>query len=333
MKKIFGLLITALIGYGVYYVLFSVPVQPTGQTQNIVIEKGQSLKEIAGLLKTAGYIRSTFGFETYVWLKNLGGKLQAGDYKLPAGLSLGEITGYLSKGLGATPERRLTIIEGWSEKEIADYLAKEGVGQSNEFLKIVSPQSRFTGADFQFLNDKPKKVGLEGYLFPDTYRVYKDATMEDVVKKMLQTFDEKLTPETRNAIDKRGRTIFDIVRMASIIEAEVPHSEDRAIVSDILWKRLEAGMLLQCDSTLNYATEGKNRALTLEELKIDSPYNSYKYPGLSPTPIGNPGLGAIKAAIYPESSPYWFFLSSKEGKTIFSKNLDEHNAAKAKYLK
>lgn len=333
MRRIFGLLLTMLIAYGVYYVLFSVPAMPANENAPIVIEKGQSLKEIADLLKTAGYIRSKYGFEIYVWLKNLGSKLQAGEYKLPAGLSLSEITGYLSKGVGATPERQLTIIEGWNKDEIAAYLAKEGIGETNEFAKIISPQSQFTAADFSFLKDKPAKVGLEGYLFPDTYRVYKDATLEDVVKKMLQTFDEKLTPEMRNAIEKRGRTVFDIVRMASIIEAEVPHTEDRAVVSDILWKRLEAGMLLQVDSTLNYATDGKNRALTADELKIDSPYNSYKYPGLPPTPIGNPGVDAIKAAIYPESSPYWFFLSTKDGKTIFSASLDEHNAAKAKYLK
>lgn len=332
MKKIIGLIFTALIGYGIYFCLFSTPPQPQ-ETKNVVIEKGESVKEIASLLKTTGYIRSVFGFEAYIWLNRLSGQLQAGDYKLPANLSLSQIADYLTHGLGAVSENSFTIIEGWSDKEIADYLAKEGIADKNEFLKTVSQDTQFSSLDFVFLKDKPRSAGLEGYLFPDTYRIYKNASAQDITRKMLENFDAKLTAEMRKGIELRGRTIFDIVRMASIIEAEVPKAGDRAIISGILWKRLEAGMLLQCDSTLNYATGGKNRALTSDELKNNSPYNSYKYPGLPPTPIGNPGAEAIKAAIYPQDSPYWFFLSTKDGQTIFSATLDEHNAAKAKYLK
>lgn len=344
MKKIFSLIVTILIGYGIYFLMFAVPNQALKE-KNIVIEKGQGVKEISRLLKQAGYIKSTFGFETLIWFKGLSGKLQAGEYNLPSDLSLGDLIDYLSKGIGAVQERELKIIEGWTVSQIDAYLMSEGLIQDNALrslvideLKIQNEKIKITNQklkidDFDFLKDKPALVGLEGYLFPDTYRLFKDAKLEDIIVKMLQNFDKKLTPEMRQEIERRGRTIFDIVRMASIIEAEVPHLEDRQIVSDILWKRLETGMLLQVDSTLNYVTGNKSRALSSEELKIDSRYNSYKYPGLPPTPIGNPGFDALRAAIYPQESPYWYFLSAKDGTTIFSKTFEEHIAAKAKYLK
>ena len=151
--------------------------------------------------------------------------------------------------------------------------------------------------------------------------------------KMLENFDSKLTQQMRADIKAQGKTIFDIVRMASIVEAEVPHEADRPMITGILWKRLDAGMALQVDSALNYVTAGKNRSLTAEELKIDSPYNTYKYRGLPPTPIGNPGLSALRAAIYPTHTAYWYFLSDKDGKTHFAKTLEEHNENKSKYLR
>lgn len=332
MKKFIQVLFTAFIGYLIYFFIFTIPPQAI-ETKPLVIEKGQGVGEIASLLKSAGYIKSKFGFETLVWLKGASSGLQAGEYKLPTTLSLNQLVDYLAKGIGAMASRELKIIEGWTIDDIGAYLEEQGITTKQEFKIFVGvSNSQFPISNFQFLLDKPKKVGLEGYLFPDTYQVYKNATAEDIARKMLENFDKKLTVEMRADIEKRGRTIFDIVRMASIIEAEVPHVEDRPIISGLLWKRLEVGMLLQVDSTLNYSTGNKSRALSLEELKIDSMYNSYKYPGLPPTPIGNPGLDAIRAAIYPKESPYWFFLSSKDGKTIFSKTLEEHNAAKAKYL-
>ena len=331
MKKLIQILTTALIGYLIYFFLLTTPSQ-TVETKPLVIEKGQGVQKIAELLKTAGFIKSKFGFETLVWFKGASDQLQAGEYKLPTKLSLNQLVDYLAKGIGAMAERELKIIEGWTIIDIDEYLFKEGVAKKDEFIQAVGPNYQLPITNYQFFTDKPKKKGLEGYLFPDTYQVYKNATVEDIARKMLENFDKKLTAEMRVDIESRGRTVFDIVRMASIIEAEVPHVEDRPIISGLLWKRLEVGMLLQVDSTLNYATGNKSRALSFEELKIDSLYNSYKYPGLPPTPIGNPGLDAIKAAIYPKESPYWFFLSSKDGKTIFSKTLEEHNAAKAKYL-
>ena len=150
---------------------------------------------------------------------------------------------------------------------------------------------------------------------------------------MQDNFDKKITPELREEIQQQGKTIFEIVTMASLIEKEVREKEEKEIVSGILWKRLENKIPLQVDATITYITGKKTTKISKEETQIDSPYNTYKYLGLPPGPICNPGIDSIEAAIYPKSSEYWYYLSTAEGKVIFSKTLEEHNLAKAKYLK
>jgi UPF0755 protein len=149
---------------------------------------------------------------------------------------------------------------------------------------------------------------------------------------MLDNFDKKLTQDLRDEIARQKKTIFEIVTMASILEKEVQTDEDRAMVADIFWRRLKAGMPLQADSTINYITGKSDSRANLTDIQIDSPYNTYKYPGLPVGPIGNPGLSAIKAAIYPKANGYWYFLTTDDGKVIYAKSFDEHKANKAKYL-
>ena len=185
-----------------------------------------------------------------------------------------------------------------------------------------------------FLNDAPADANLEGYLFPDTYRIFRDATAEDIIAKMLDNFNGKLSPAMRADISKQGKSIHDIVVMSSIVEKEVRSAADKKIVAGILYKRLELGMKLEVDVTINYISGKNNPSSALEDLQIDSPYNTYKYYGLPPGPIANPGLDAIMAAIYPEKSPYLFYLNRQDtGETIFSKTYEEHLRNKAKYLK
>ena len=310
MGSLVKFILIAALGYGIYVILFGTP--DLKAPAQVEIPKGAGVSDIAAKLKDAEVIRSKFGFETLVWLMRASSKLQAGDYKFEAkDFSLADIVRMLTSGLGAMNEREITVIEGWGVDDIGGYLEKEGIGTKREFFEHIKS---------------------EGYLFPDTYRVRKDATQKEVVQKMLDNFDKKVTEEMRRDIAEQGKDIFDIVRMASIIEAEVPHEEDRAVISGILWKRLDIGMALQADSTLNYAIGGTRAALTFAQLKIDSPYNTYKYRGLPPGPIGNPGLSAIRAAIYPRHTAYLYFLSGKDGKTYFAKTLEEHNENKAKYL-
>jgi UPF0755 protein len=180
------------------------------------------------------------------------------------------------------------------------------------------------------LQDKPKDVGLEGYLFPDTYEITLGNNCDDILNAMLENFDQKLTPALRTEITNQKKSIFEEITMASLLEKEVKTLDDKKIVSGILWKRISIGMPLQLDSTVNYATGKSDASVLIKDTKIDSPYNTYKYPGLPKGPISNPGMDSIMAAIYPKATNYWYYLS--DGKTIFSETLEQHDIAKAKYL-
>lgn len=292
----------------------NVPAGNDTTPHRFVIASGEGVNAISRNLKSAGLIRNSFVFETYLWWKKLEGRLIAGEYDLKPSLSIRELTRVLVAGDTVSRERDITILEGWTRKDIAEYLEKEGVVKSKDFLDTTKD--------------------LEGYLFPDTYRIFKDASAEEIIVKMRANFDRKVTSTMRADIKKQKKTLDEILIMASILEREVRTSEEMQIVSDIFWRRLAIGMLLQADSTINFVTGGKRPRATYDDLKIDSPYNTYKYRGLPPGPIGNPGLSAITAAIYPKKNDYWFFLTTEDdGHAIFAKTLDEHNRNRMKYLK
>ncbi|MCX6796447.1 MAG: endolytic transglycosylase MltG, partial [Candidatus Falkowbacteria bacterium] len=261
-------------------------------------------------------------------------------------LPIREIVKILTAGKVKDREITIKILEGWDSAEIADYLAKQGLFKSPDFLKFVGlPKTDYrkrkdltTPKDFSeqfpFLKDKPIYYGLEGYLFPDTYRIYKDATIEEVVVKMLDNFDKKLTAELRAEIARQKKTIYEIIIMASILEKEVRTPEDMQIVAGIFWKRLENNYPLESCATLAFILGVNKPQYSVEDTKLRSPYNTYLNQGLPPGPISNPGIEAIKAAIYPKDSPYHYFLSRLDtGETVFSQTYSEHLQNKAKYLK
>jgi UPF0755 protein len=249
------------------------------------------------------------------------------------------------------PEETIKILEGWTINDIASYFTSLGKWNKTDLEKVVgTPQINYAGKSttsspldfserFAFLADKPKNYGLEGYLFPDTYRVYSDSSVEEIVSKMLANFDGKLSTQMRQDIKAQGKTIYEIVIMASLIEKEAPinytdpENKDARIVSDIFWGRLATNQALQSDATLSYLLGDNNSAHSGSDLEIDSPYNSYKYKGLPPTPICNPGLKALQAAIYPIKTNYNYFLTGSDGKIYYAATFTEHKENKAKYLK
>lgn len=283
---------------GIYY-----PVSPdSDKTVIFLVKKGEGAKEISIDLKEQGLIRYGSFFKIYALVQGQAEKLKAGEYELSPGMNVPEIVNKLASG--DRIKKMITIIEGWTVKDIANYLEVEELDPS-----------------------------LEGYLFPDTYEISPEDGIEEIVEKMLDNFDKKLTSELREEISSQGKTVHEIVIMASLFEKEVRTFEDKKIVAGILWKRLESNMPLQVDATIIYITGKKTTKILKEELRIDSPYNTYKYKGLPLGPISNPGLESILAAIYPQESQYLYYLSTPEGETIFSRTLKEHNTAKAKYLK
>ena len=322
------------------------PVAREGESvaTEVVVNSGDGIRAIAHALKEKKLIRREAAFIGLVKIKGWSGQLKAGAYRLSPAMSATDIVRALVQG-EARQERTVRLLEGWTIHDMDAYFAREKVFEEGAFIAAAErmlQECRMAGEAVpdnaivcQPVQTIPKNVNtLEGYLFPDTYRLYLDATPDDVAVKMLARFSEKISDtETQEMLHGAGYTLHEIVTLASIVEAEVPHADERAVVAGLFWKRMEAGIPLQADSTVNYVTGKHDPAVSAADLKVDSRYNTYLYPDLPPGPIGNPGVMAIKAALAPQDSPYWFFLSTPDGTTIFSKTFDEHVAAKRKYLK
>jgi len=287
-----------LAGFSGYFFLSAPKDFPSGET--IVIEKGTGLAEISGKLKKEGFIKNKYAFALYARSLGKSKKIKYGKYLFNEPVSVFSLISRLAKGEFGFKPIKVTITEGLTIKEISELFGGFENFDKKEFLE--------------------KTEKLEGYLFPDTYLFLPFAETEQIIGTMTDNFKKKA-----------GDVGKDIVIMASLIEKEVPDSDDRKIVSGILWKRLELGMALQVDAVFPYIT-GKQKVL-LEDLKIDSPYNTYLNKGLPPGPISNPGLDAIDAARNPKESPYLYYLSGKDSKTHFAKTFSEHLRNKEKYLK
>ena len=300
--------------------------------KEFVIKSGDSVQEIAENLQYENLISDMDFFKFYVWQKKISSKLQAGNYELSSSMPIPEIANLFIGGKIKSNKISITIPEGFSNKEIDSRLAENGLIEKESFINF-SKASDLNFLTYDFLQDKPENTGFQGYYFPDTYEYYKNSAIEDITKKMLDNFDRKLSQELREEIKRQDRSIFETLILASIIEKEAGFAEDMDKVSSVFHNRLEIDYPLESDATINYITESGRSRSTYEDLQIDSPYNTYKYAGLPPAPICNPGLNAIKAAIYPKETGYFFFLTPSDGKAIFSKTYTEHLKNQSKYLK
>ena len=307
--------------------------EPT-QTIDFTIEAGESIDEIAQNLLDAGLITNVYFFQIYVRQYNIADRLQAGAFKIPDNLSLKDLTDILQHAV--FPDVWVTIPEGLRATEISAILeeAFSGYAESSfdktEFMALVENPVLPEGFD----NPAPKGEILEGYLFPDTYRFPPDATAEYVIISMLTTFDEKLTRPNIDEIETLSSryTVDDLVTLASILERESMHAEDRPLVADILLRRIENGWALEVDVTLLYYFGDWKRDLSYIDLQEDTQYNTRKYSGLPPTPISNPGAQAFEAILNPEPNDYWFFIADSEGILHYASTLEEHNANISMYL-
>lgn len=236
----------------------------------------------------------------------------------------------------AKPEKTLRVVEGYRNSDIADLLVENNLATAAEFAKA---QQNYDTSKFSFLASKPANLDLEGYLYPDTYRVFASSTAEEIITKMLSNFDKKLTPQMRADIKASGKTVNEIITMASIIEKEAPISykngdnQDAKIISGIFWHRLKTGQPLQSCATLAYVLGVNKEQYSEADTKTESSYNTYIKKGLPPGPISNPGILAIEAAIYPISSDYNYFLTpSGSQKIVYASTYEEHLRNKNKYL-
>lgn len=299
------------------------------KTGDVEITQGEPASEIWRTMVQDGYSDRTIPWK---WYGRSGGagKVQAGTYHVEKGEKIKTVFGRFTSGDVNDTEFSVTFPEGFTLQQIAERLDQRGIVKSNDFTKeaVVGNYSE----SFPFLKGLPATRSLEGYLFPDTYQIAKGDTAHDVIMRMLGNFNMKVSQDMRDSAAAQHRTLDQEIIIASILEKEVFHAEDFPTVAGIFWKRLDENLGLFADSTIRYALQ-KSDELTVTDLTTDSPYNTRKYRDLPPTPIGNPGLIAIEAALNPKLSPYYYYLTTKDGTTVFAKTNDEHNTNKVKYLK
>ncbi|MCX6745931.1 MAG: endolytic transglycosylase MltG [Candidatus Parcubacteria bacterium] len=345
MKKFFLLIIfiAFIIGLGWIFKIVFISQAGNNEIKNFTINQGEGVHQISRDLKKEGLIDSSFVFETYLWAIKGGNKILAGEHEINHSWSVRRLVNALISGSDLENERVITILEGWNLRDIVNYFVKEGIiKESDELYGLVGyPGVDYTGnftlpnpkdfsADYEFLKEKPKNLSLEGYLFPDTYRVYKNSSLEDIIKKMLDNFSQKVVPKMNQGNENLKPD--EILTLASIIEKEAKNSLDKRRVAGVYYNRLNLGMALQADPTVNYVTDKITDRPSYDDIATDSLYNTYKYPGLPPGPICNPGLDSILAALYPEKNDYYYFLNTKDGQLIFAKTMAEHQQNRAKYF-
>ena len=323
---LFLIIFSGLLTGGYFFILNQINTPVSGQfkEQSFVIEKGESLKEIGEHLEKEGLINQDYWFKFYVLGKGWAGRLQAGEYTLSPSMSILEIAENLAGGKTVS-DISITIPEGFTLKQIDSRLTQVGLIDKGGLLN-------FNQKEFLILNSQFSISNLEGFLFPDTYKFRKDNSLEEIIRKILNNFDKKLSEDLRAEIQKQRKNIFEIITLASIVQNEALTNEEMPVIAGVFSNRLTIGLPLQSDATINYIT-GKNlRQPSIKDTEVNSLYNTYLHKGLPPGPISNPGLDAIKAAIYPQKTDYFYFLHPLNGPTVFSKTLKEHNSNKAKYL-
>jgi len=311
-------IVVGAVAASFYWLWQTSPPDPRGEEKIFVINRGEPTSEIARRLEKDGLIRSKFVFLAVVYQQGLMGKAQAGSFRLSPAMASGEIARLLTKG---RLDQWLTVVEGLRREEIAQLAERE----------LSIPVKEFLAAS----------KGKEGYLFPDSYLVPLGATAEKLVTMMERNFKKK-TENTLPLAQRKGLNINQWITLASLVEREAKNDRDRALVAGIMIKRWENGWPLQVDATVQYA----KATVTCREkadcrwwppvggadLKMNSPYNTYRQLGLPPGPICNPSLSSLKAVADYQLSDYWFYLSDSQGKIHFSTSLKEHKQKIAQYL-
>lgn len=321
----------------VYFSLVLRPVSGETSIKQIEISSGESFGQIASELESAGIVRSSLAFQIVSIVSGSAHKLKPGFYSLDSSLSTPNILRKII--IGPEIEREVVIPEGLTFLDIDKKLSDAGVIRPKALANF---DFRSVKNDYDFLKGLKDPIRIEGYLFPDTYKFYINSRPEYVVKKMLDNFNAKAWPVLKGQSRTAGKVSLGAIQfldIASLIEKEVYFSKDKPIVSGIIYKRLKLGMALQIDATIIYAKCGglviycEDSNFYRKDTGFKSLYNTYLHNGLTPTPISNPGLDSINAALNPANTDFLYYLSDpKTHELIFSKTFAEHNKNRELYL-
>jgi UPF0755 protein len=287
--------------------------------QFVEIPAGSGSIVIAKRLADAGVVHDVRSFRLALWITGEGRRLQAGEYRFDRPMSARQVADKIARG--DVYVRPITFPEGLTIRQMAALYEAKGFGPAREFADAAKDRALISALD-------PDARDLEGYLFPDTYALPRKATAAQLVQRMVAAFMKALTPDLLDKADARGLTIRQLVTLASIVEKETGNKEERPLVAAVYANRLKIGMPLQCDPTVIYALDRAGRYdgnLTRENMQFDSPYNTYRYPGLPPGPIASPGRASLAAAASPADAAYLYFVSRNDGTHAFAATLEEHN--------
>jgi UPF0755 protein len=307
--------------------------QPAGDDDSpvtFVVEPGETAAEIAARLEEDGLITDAELFRRYVQYHGLDAGIEAGEFTLRQTMIIPEIAQALQRG--QLPEQVVTIQEGLRLEQVAAAVEQQTSIPRDEFLALVTSEWPNAGFTYNFLADLPPGATLEGFLFPETYRLPEEATATDLLGRMLGTFDTRMSSEVRAAAADHGLNVYELITLASIVEREAVLDEERPLIASVYHNRLESGWFLSACPTVQYGLGQPSDwwpTLTLDDLELDSPYNTYHNLGLPPGPICSPGLASIRAGAYPADSVFFFFLANctkNDGSHLFAATQEEHNA-------
>ena len=306
------------------------PLDP-GETVRLEIAPGMHSSAIAERLEEEGIIRNATIFSYYVRYKNEGSRFQAGVYDMHPGMTHDEIIAKLNAGDTVEEEMiRFTVPEGFTVAQIAERLAAHDFIDKETFLELTQRPDLFHFSFLEQIPDDPDiKFRLEGYLFPETYELKAEADERQIIARMIEELERKLAqlpPDWRERMEERGLDLHQLLTIASLIEREVAIDEERPIVAGVIYNRLERGMMLQIDATVQYLFDEQLEIVEYRHLEIDDPYNTYERLGLPPGPIASVGLRSIEAALYPEETSYLFYVTKKDGSRehYFAETFEEH---------
>lgn len=288
----------------------------------VEIPSGATAKSIGTMLEEAGLIRSAEAFVSKVKALDAASALQAGKYQLSKAMTAEEVVKVLAGGAVFRNEFKVTIPEGFEVVQIIERLGAAGHVNPDTFLSEL----KVGDFDYAFLSPEDRETNLEGFLFPATYTFEVGTSEHEIIDAMLQKFDEVFKPEYYDRAKELGMTVREIVTLASIVEREAMVHDERPVVAGVFYNRLETRMALQSCATVQYILGERKPVLSNADIAIESPYNTYKFPGLPPAPIASPGELSIKAALYPEDTEFFYFVTTNlgDGSHYFSKTYEEH---------
>ncbi|MGL5330200.1 MAG: endolytic transglycosylase MltG [Peptostreptococcaceae bacterium] len=323
---IVSVIVVVLIGT---LVSFGIGPYNKNNKKDIVVDipSGSSVSSISNILYENKLIRNKALFKVVVKISGDAQDIKAGKYLVNQTYSNKDILNLLVSGKIYNDGIKITIPEGSTSMEIIDTLTKKKIGNKDKYKELINNPSKFYD-NYEFL-DSEDIVSLEGFLYPDTYYFKENDSEEKVISTMLSRFKKEYTESLDNRRKEMNMTLQEVINLSSIIEKEAVLDKDRPIIASVFYNRLDIDMKLQSDATIQYIFEERKKIVTYKDLEIDSPYNTYLYKGLPPTPIANPGIKSIKAALYPEATKYIYFVAKMDGGNNYSENYEDH----LKYVK